>query len=357
MTLRISTVPDTRWSAAAYLARQRSLKTPSILFVLLIVIAAFKGPHLFTSEGLGGAIIGAAPLVLATLAMTPIAIAGPAGVDLSIGPAMTFINIAVVLGLPEVGLSDPVSVFAFAILLGILLQVIMGTLIAILRVSTVVVTLALYLVLDGMNTVILPQSGGSAPDWLANWGSVSTVFSAVLYVPVAAFLLWAVTARTTFFRNVRLMGANDRTAFVSGIPLIPTRIGAHVIAGIFVGVASVMYTGLIGSADPTAGTPYTLSAVTALIIGGASLGGGNAKGLGSVLGALDLWLISYVLSTFNFGLDASYWVQFTTGAVLVVSLVAGGVLSGAGQPRGSWLPKWGKRSVGHSRSIEPGGVT
>jgi ribose transport system permease protein len=200
-------------------------------------------------------------------------------------------------------------------------------LIATLRISTVVVTLAVYLVVDGSNTVILPHSGGSAPDWLSSFGAASSVFSPVLYIPVAACVVWWLLSRTTFFRNMRLMGANDRTAFVSGIPLIPTRIGAHVIAGVFVGVASVMYTGLIGSADPTAGAPYTLNAVTALVIGGASLGGGRAKGLGSVLGAIDIWLISYVLSTFNFGLNASYWTQFTSGAVLVVALVAGAMLA------------------------------
>ncbi len=324
----ISTAPGPEHSAARFLIRQRSLATPAVLFAILLVISAFHGPHLFTSDGLAGAVIGAAPLVLATLAITIIAVAGPAGVDLSVGPAMTFINIGIVLGLPVLGLSSPLAVFAFAILLGVLLQAAMGTLIAVLRVSTVVVTLAVYLVLDGLNTVILPQPGGTAPDWLANWGSSSSILSPILYVPLAAFVLWTLIACTTFFRNVRLMGANDRTAFVSGVKLIPIRIGAHVICGVFVGIASVMYTGLIGSADPTAGAPYTLSAVTALVIGGASLAGGRARGLGSVLGAIDIWLISYVLSTFNFGLNASYWVQFATGAVLVVALVTGGVLSG-----------------------------
>ncbi|HUC17066.1 MAG TPA: ABC transporter permease [Acetobacteraceae bacterium] len=324
----ISTAPNPEHPAARFLVRQRPLVTPAVLLAILLVISAFHGPHLFTSDGLAGAVIGAGPLVLATLAITIIAVAGPAGVDLSVGPTMTFINIGIVLGLPVLGLSGPVAVFAFAILLGMLLQAAMGTLIAVLRVSTVVVTLAIYLVLDGLNTVILPQPGGTAPDWLANWGSASSILSSILYVPLAAFVLWTLISRTTFFRNVRLMGANDRTAFVSGVKLIPTRIGAHVICGVFVGIASVMYTGLIGSADPTAGASYTLSAVTALVIGGASLAGGRARGLGSVLGAIDIWLISYVLSTFNFGLNASYWVQFATGAVLVVALVTGGVLSG-----------------------------
>jgi ribose transport system permease protein len=335
-------MPGTERPLASFLARQRTLATPAVLLVVLLVLSAIRGPHLFTSGGLAGAVIGAAPLVLATLALTPIAIAGPAGVDLSVGPAMTLINITIVLGLTQVGLSGPVAVFGCAILLGIVLQVLMGTLIAVVRVSTVVVTLAVYLVIDGANTVILPHSGGTAPAWLANFGAASSILSPILYVPLGAFVLWALVARTTFFRNVRLMGANDRTAFVSGIPLIPTRIGAHVIAGIFLGIAGVMFTGLIGSADPTAGAPYTLSAVTALVIGGASLGGGHARGLGSVLGAIDIWLISYVLATFNFGLNASYWTQFTTGAVLVVSLVAGAILAGASGGGRAWLTRAGK---------------
>lgn len=338
-------MPSTESAALRFIARQRSLATPAILFVVLLVIAALRGPHLFTSDGLAGALIGASPLILATLALTPIAIAGPAGVDLSIGPVMTLINITIVLGLTKIGLTGPIAVFACAIGLGVLLQAAMGALIATLRISTVVVTLAVYLVVDGSNTVILPHSGGTAPLWLSNFGAASTILSPILYVPLAAFALWWLLSRTTFFRNIRLMGANDRTAFVSGIPLIPARIGAHVIAGVFVGIASVMYTGLIGSADPTAGAPYTLNAVTALVIGGASLGGGRASGVGSGLGAVDIWLISYVLSTFNFGLNASYWTQFATGAVLVASLVAGAILaslSTAQMSNRNWLMKRGQ---------------
>ena len=125
------------------------------------------------------------------------------------------------------------------------------------------------------------------------------------------------------------MGSNDRTAFVSGLRLDSDAIWrAHVIAGVFAGIAAVMYTGLIGSADPSAGASFTLSAMTALILGGASLAGGKASALGSVLGAVDIYLISYVLVTFNFGLNASYMVQLTTGSVLVVALLVGGLLAG-----------------------------
>ena len=75
------------------------------------------------------------------------------------------------LGLTKVGLTGPVQVFVFAIGLAVLLEVGMGALIAGLRLSTVIVTLAGYLVLAGVCTVILPQPGGIAPAWLSNWAA------------------------------------------------------------------------------------------------------------------------------------------------------------------------------------------
>ena len=57
-------------AATRFFGKQRSLATPLVLFVVLLVIAAIRGPHLFTSSGLAGALVGASPLVLATLAAT-----------------------------------------------------------------------------------------------------------------------------------------------------------------------------------------------------------------------------------------------------------------------------------------------
>lgn len=314
-------------SWAGLLRKQTSLITPLVLLIVLLIVSAVRGPYLFSSGGLAGALIVAAPLVLVTIALTPVAIAGPAGVDLSIGPLVTFLNIFIVLGLTKLGLDGPVPVFVFAIGLGVLLEVGMGALIAGLRLSTVIVTLAGYLVLAGMCTVILPQPGGVAPAWLSNWALGVNVFSPELYVLLASFVLWALISRTTFFRNMRLMGGNDRTAFASGVRLFPTHLGAHVIAGVFAGIASILFTALLGSADPTAGIVYTLSGVTALVLGGASLAGGRASAIGSVLGAVDIYLISFVLATFNFGYNASYTVQVANGTVLVIALLVGGLLT------------------------------
>ena len=78
------------------------------------------------------------------------------------------------------------------------------------------------------------------------------------------------------------------------------RVGAHIIAGIFAGLALCL-TSLIASGDPTQGTTYTLIAVTTLVLGGANLAGGRGSVVGSLFGAVNIYLITFVLATFSFG--------------------------------------------------------
>ena len=78
---------------------------------------------------------------------------------------------------------------------------------------------------------------------------------------------------------------------------------------------------LINSGDPTQGTTYTLISVTALVLGGTSLSGGRATVLGSLLGALNLFLIGYVLATFDFGSVQGFVTDLCYGVILVLSLL------------------------------------
>lgn len=308
--------------------RRQLLITPLVLFAVLLVLCGFRSAILFSGNGITGLLAVAAPVILGALALTPIAISGPAAVDLAVGPMMNVINIGIVIGLSRFGHTGPVFVFAFAIGAGILLEVVQGTIISLLRLQTIIVTLGGYLILAGLNLVLLSEPGGQAPAWLSNWSGSGRLLSPTLFVVIGALALWAVLARSTFFRNLRLMGSDERAAYTGGIRLVATRIGAFAVGGVYVGLAAIMYTALIQSADPVAGTGFTLTAVTALVLGGASLSGGRASAAGAVLGALDLALISYVLQTFQFGLAASYAQQLATGVVLVVALLVGNLLVG-----------------------------
>ncbi|MQA92831.1 MAG: ABC transporter permease [Gemmatimonas sp.] len=306
------------------------------LLVVLLALAALRGPDLFTAGGMAGAISVATPLILATLALTPIAIAGRGGVDLAVGPVLVFVNVTVIHWLVANDITSPLAIIPFALAVGIVVQLIQGLAIAVLRLQPVVVTLSGFLVFAGLDLVILSKPGGEAPGWLASWGAGTDLLSPALLVLLGALVAWALIARSTLFRNIRLMGSNERTAYASGIQLIPTRLGAHAIAGVFVGLAGLMYTALIASGDPTQGDTYTLIAVTALVLGGTSLAGGLGGGLGSVMGAIDLFLISYVLSTFDFGSSTAFVVQLTYGLVLVCALAFGSLVTIVVARRRTW---------------------
>ena len=297
------------------------LLVPILMLFALLIASVLRGPSLISSAGIGGALIVTAPLVLATYALMATAMAGRGTVDLSVGPLLGFINVTLVQlnGLDIV--TSPLAVFAYVIAVGVAYQVLMALVIIFVRVQPIIVALSGYLALSGINLVILPRPCGSAPEWMMPWGLGTSILSPVLVILVTCTAAWLVFTRTAFYGHLRLMGSDERAAYTSGVRISIVRIGAHCISGVFIGLAALCYTALIGSGDPTQGTTYTLIAVTALVLGGTSLAGGRGGVIGSLLGAVNLFLIGYVLATFNFGMVQGFVTDLAYGVILVLSLL------------------------------------
>ena len=297
------------------------LLVPILMLFALLIAAVLRGPSLISSAGIGSAVLVTAPLVLATYGLMATAMAGRGTVDLSVGPLLGFINVTLVQfnGLDLV--TSPLAVFAYVIAVGVAYQLLMALVIIFVRVQPIIVALSGYLALSGINLVILPRPGGSAPEWMLPWGLGDTLLSPVLLILVVCTAAWLLFTRTAFYGHLRLMGSDERAAYTSGVRISLVRIGAHCISGAFIGLAALCYTALIGSGDPTQGTTYTLIAVTALVLGGTSLAGGRGGVIGSLLGALNLFLIGYVLATFNFGMVQGFVTDLAYGVILVLSLL------------------------------------
>lgn len=297
------------------------LMVPILIFFALLIFAVIRGPNLISSAGIGSAVIVVAPLVLATYALTIIVMAGRAGVDLSIGPLIGFINVGMIQLFSAGFMESPIAFFLYAMGVGVAYQLLVGLIIIFARVQPIIVSLSGYLALVGLNLVIMRRPGGVAPDWMFPWGSGTTIFSAILVILVLATAAWYIIARTAFFGHLRMMGSDERAAYTSGVRINMVRLGAHAIGGVYAGLAALTFTSLISSGDPTQGTTYTLMAVTALVLGGANLAGGRGGAFGSLLGALNIYLITYVLSTFNFGMVQAFVTDMAYGVMLVVSLL------------------------------------
>ena len=294
---------------------------PMFIFFVLLIFSVIRSPSLISSAGIGSVIIVVAPLILATYALTIIVMAGRAGVDLSIGPLLGFINVGMIQLFAAGALESPLSFFLFAMVVGVLYQVLMGLIIVFIRVQPIIVSLSGYLALVGLNLVIMPRPSGIVPEWLRPWGAGTELISPILIILVVATAAWYVLAKTAFFGHLRLMGADERAAYTSGVRINLVRIAAHAIAGIYAGLAAITFTALISSGDPSQGTTYTLMAVTALVLGGANLAGGRGGAFSSLLGALNIYLITYVLATFSFGGVQSFVTDLAYGVMLVASLL------------------------------------
>ena len=297
------------------------LLVPILLLFLLLIIAVLRSPNLVSQAGIGSAVIVMTPLVLATYSLMALAMAGRGTVDLSVGPLMGFINVTLVVLNGAGALESPLLFFLYAVAVGIAYQLLMGLIIVYVRVQPIIVALSGYLALSGINLVILPRPGGTAPEWMSAWGLGTTIYSPTLVILVLCTAAWLIFTRTAFYGHLRLMGSDERAAYTSGVRITVVRLGAHCIAGVFSALAALTYTALIGSGDPTQGTTYTLISVTALVLGGTSLAGGRGGAIGSLLGAVNLFLIGYVLATFSFGAVQGFVTDLAYGLILVLSLL------------------------------------
>jgi ribose transport system permease protein len=294
---------------------------PIFMFFALLIFALIRSPIIISPSGIGSIIILTAPLILATYALTIIVMAGRGGVDLSIGPFMGFINVSLIQLYAHGYLQHPVSFFIYAIGIGVIYQIFFGIIVVFVRVQPIIIALAGYLAFTGINLVILSRPGGVAPDWITPWGAGFTIFNEILLLLILATIFFYLITHTAFWGHLKLMGADERAAFTSGVKINWVRIVAHGIAGIFAGLSAISFTALIGSGDPIQGTKYTLLGVTALVLGGASLVGGRGGAFGAILGALILYLINYSLVTFQFERLQSFVSDLSYGGVLVIALL------------------------------------
>jgi ribose transport system permease protein len=310
-------------SLAKLRRRQGHTVTAVVLLGALVALIAVTSPQFYNPDSFASSMAAAAPLVLATMALTPIAIGNKVGIDLSVGPMMSLLNVVLIVHVFPQGLGSPVLTFLLACLGGGLLGLVHGLLVGYGRLQPVIVGLCGYLAYAGLALVVLTQNGGSTPSWTAGLVGRTWLVPHALVLLSAVGGAWWLFSRTTIWRNVTLAGGDDMAAYTSGINVPLCRAISYVVGGILAGVAAVALTAYLGSGDPTVGANYTLTSVAALVLGGASLLGGRGSMLGSAAAAFAVFLVNYIVGTFDFGTISSYVVQLSYGLILIIALVLG----------------------------------
>ncbi len=318
--------------ARASLGRRRRMSSPLVIvisaFVVLTVANTIATRAFIEPQNIGPTLATMAPFVLAAVANTPAMML--AGIDISIGPLLGFINVALIVWLMPAGLSAPWVMIPLLLLIGAAVGCFNGVLVGYYRVPAIVATLGMYLFLSGFSVVLMPQPTGTVPTWLSDLaGNFGPIPGAVVLVGIP-LVGWALFTRTRHYTYLLAVGDSEKTAFTSGLNVARIRILGYGIGGVFAAVAGLALSALVGSGDASLGPPYTLISIAAVVFGGTRMSGGQGSVTGSVFGALVIYLIeSLMLAT---GLSA-FWSNIAYGCLLLLALS----ISGAGT---NWRRLW-----------------
>jgi rhamnose transport system substrate-binding protein len=300
---------------------------PNKEWLLLIVLAVECG--LFSVTGGNFLTIGnafeitrlAVELGLLALALTPIIVTG--GIDLSVGSMMGLS--AVVLGSlwRDAHLPMPVAIAA-TLMIGALGGGLNALMIARLNFPPLIVTLGTFSlfrgVAEGLTRGIDNYSGFSSSFLFLGQGYVVGLIPAQLLILIVAIVGWAWQLhRTGFGRSLYAIGCSSEGTRYAGIP-VGRRLGSvYLLSGVSASLAAVIYVAHLGQAKSDAGTGYELMAITAVVLGGASIFGGRGTVLGTVLGLLAIVILQNGLRLSS---QPAELAGILTGALLIGTILA-----------------------------------
>ncbi|MGO8695787.1 MAG: ABC transporter permease [Rectinemataceae bacterium] len=286
--------------------------------VLCVIVAmTFASPYFMSAGNILALLLGLSIEAIIAVAMTNLMVSG--GFDMSVGSIVAFTGAATALLLVK-GMPAVLAVL-IGLAIGAAIGLFNGLIISKVGINPFVATLASLSLFRGLTLIVCKgQNISGLPDSFCAIGQ-AMVFGIQTPIIIAALLIIVgdiMLRHFRFFRQSYYIGGNERAARLSGIAVDRMKTLAYVLTGLFAGLAGIVMTARLGAASMTAGTGLELRVITAVIIGGASLQGGEGSVLGAFLGSLLMALITNALTLL--GVDV-YWQTFVIGATLLVAVL------------------------------------
>ena len=263
-------------------------------------------------------------IVLAT-GMTFVILTG--GIDLSVG---SILGVTAVVGV-LVSLVPGLGWFAVpaALIAGVFLGLLNGSLVAYLGLPPFIVTLGSYTALRGVaylvanGTTVINRNLNFA--WVGN-NYVGPIPWLVIIAFLAVLASWFVLRRTVLGRHIYAVGGNIRAARLTGIKVSQVRLFVYGVSGLLSGLGGIMSASRLYSATGMLGQGYELDAIAAVILGGTSFTGGIGTIWGTLLGALIIALLNNGLTLMNVSF---FWQLVVKGLVIIIAVTIDKVRTGS----------------------------
>jgi ribose transport system permease protein len=296
-----------------------------LAFASLIVIFLFfsiASSNFLNYNNVTAILFSTVVIGLLALGTTFVIITG--GIDLSLGTGMALCAVISGVLITKSGVPVLFGVIG-AVLFGGLVGLVNGFNVSVLGIPPFIATLAMMLAAQGLALVI----SNSTPIYFTDSPSYTQISTghlfgvdfpnAVLVLAVAVVIAAVLLNKTVLGRYTYSIGSNEEATALSGINVRRWKLGIYTLAGLFTGLAGVMISARLASAQPGTGLGYELQAIAAVVIGGTSLTGGTGSIVGTIIGAL-------IISVLNNGLQimqiAQEWQNVILGVVILVAVYA-----------------------------------
>ncbi|NND05839.1 MAG: ABC transporter permease [Saprospiraceae bacterium] len=238
--------------------------------------------------------------------------------DLSVGSVVAFAGGLAAYLMYYWGVFVPVAILV-SLAACLLIGLVNGALVAYVGINPLIQTLAMMGIVRGLALMVSGSGIQNLPDGFNALGQSQFMGfqSPVWYMLIVVVIFSFLVRRTIFFRRYYYIGGNEKAALLSGIRVKKMKVYSFMLASALAGLAGIILSARLGAAMPTAGQGMELRVITAVILGGASLLGGQGKIMGALLGTIFMGLVANIMILARI---SGYWQQIILGIILIVAV-------------------------------------
>jgi len=310
------------FSAKAWRFARGDYAPSALLFLVMLGLGAYilsTNDKYLSAFNISSMLLLATALGFIALGQTIALLTG--GLDLSVGP-LAGLLVVVISFFATDGFTVGSLLLGFLAMMAVSMAVgfVNGSLIRFVRFTAVAATLGTYIALQGFSFVLR-----DAPDGFINTDITAAITYKLGPIPVAFIALviaavvmeWLLRSRPWGWR-LRAVGSEEEAARRVGVPTNRTVIVGYMLTSFFTFFGAIMLMAQLGIGDPSQGIGYTLSSITAVVLGGTSLLGGRGSFIGTLFGSL--LLIQVLNATVFLGLDQT-WQYILQGLLILIAAI------------------------------------
>ncbi|MEM9674052.1 MAG: ABC transporter permease [Cyclobacteriaceae bacterium] len=293
---------------------QDRVVTLALTIVVMFVVCSLIWPSKFpTFDNISLVLLNLSIESIVAVGMMLLLISGM--FDLSVGSVVAFAGSITAYLMYYYGMYTPVAILV-GLGLSAVIGLVNGLLVAKVGINPLIQTLAMMGIVRGLALMI---AGAGIQNLPADFNTIGQtkilgIQSPVWFMLIIVAVFSILVARTVFFRQFYYIGGNEKAANLSGIRVDRVKIIGFVLISSLAGIAGILLASRLGAALATSGRGMELRVITAVILGGASLLGGQGKIIGALLGTLFMGLVSNIMILARV---SGYWQEIILGLILI----------------------------------------